>query len=381
MKKRSVTDNVYDLALARMRTAFDRFDHIAVGFSGGKDSTIVYQLAVEVARERGRLPLDMFFWDEEAIHPETIEYVERVAQNPDVALRWLCAPIVHRNACSKRHPYWSPWAPEDEAKWCRPFPPRGIHELAGYGGLHDPSVRKTIPDMIPYLFPDASKTVGAMMGIRAAESLRRYRSVTTRVYDNWISLNHDAPHVSMLKPIYDWTTTDVWTAPQRFGWDYNRAYDVLQAAGVSRHEQRVCPPYGEEPLQGLWHYAVCWPQLWEKMIARVPGATTAGRYCRSTLYAHGGVSKPDDLTWQQAVVKEIKKFPPDVASQIAARIKREITQHNNDTGSAPIPDDSMYGLSWRMIYRIAVRGDLKQRRNVRHAGDAEPKKETRFEGT
>jgi predicted phosphoadenosine phosphosulfate sulfurtransferase len=53
-----------------------------VSFSGGKDSTAVLNTALVVAKELGRLPLDVVFFDEEAIHPPTIEYVERVRQAP-----------------------------------------------------------------------------------------------------------------------------------------------------------------------------------------------------------------------------------------------------------------------------------------------------------
>ena len=45
--------------------------------------------------------------------------------------------------------------------------------------------------------------------------------------------------------------------------------------GVSKHEQRVCVTFGEEPMRGLWQYKVGWPELWAKMCGRVPGAATA----------------------------------------------------------------------------------------------------------
>ena len=84
LKKKTVDQDVYTAALERFHTLFDRFDKVVVSFSGGKDSTACLNLALEVARERGALPLDVYFWDEEAIHPETIEYVQRVAALPDV---------------------------------------------------------------------------------------------------------------------------------------------------------------------------------------------------------------------------------------------------------------------------------------------------------
>jgi hypothetical protein len=81
---------VLEHALERIRTAYDRFDRVVVSFSGGKDSTAVLNLALMVAKERNKLPLEVIYFDEEAVHPTTIEYVKRVQANPDVILLVLC---------------------------------------------------------------------------------------------------------------------------------------------------------------------------------------------------------------------------------------------------------------------------------------------------
>lgn len=356
-KKRTIDQDVYTLSVERIARAFDRFDHIAVFFSGGKDSTVCLELALAEAKRRGRVPLDVVFFDEEAIHPETIEYMERTRVRDGVALRWYCLPIQHRNACSKRSPYWNPWAPEDQAKWCRPLPPHAITELPGF-------TRQPLPELNPLLFGPELGQVGVIVGLRAAESLRRYRAVAQRVHDNYIS--PIAPSIYLVKPIYDWSTTDVWTAPHLLGWDYNRTYDVMTKAGISRHQQRVCPPYGEEPLGGLWQYAVCWPDLWGKMTARVPGAATAGRYCRSPLYGFAGTVSPQPgETWPSMIQAQLRKWPPSIATQVAHRISKFMAIHNQQTAGAPLVDGEhpVSGVGWRFLYTIALRGDLKERRD------------------
>jgi predicted phosphoadenosine phosphosulfate sulfurtransferase len=360
MFKKTIDTDVLTLGRERTAHTFDRFDQVSVLFSGGKDSTVCLMLAIEEARRRGRLPLDVVFYDEEAQCPETIEYMDRVRQWPGISLRWFCLPVKHRNACSRRSPYWYPWAPEDREKWCRPLPATAITDFPGFK-------RIPIPDITPTIYPASLGMVGVIIGLRAQESLRRFRVVTKKRHENYISVADPKNcHVYLVKPVYDWTTEDVWTAPKKLGWDYNRAYDVMTNAGMPRHVQRVCPPYGEEPLQNLWMYSVCWPDLWDKMSQRVPGAATAARYCRSPLFGHGAIaSRPEGQTWQKLIGLALEKWSPAIASQIAERLQDFIDIHNKDTGCAPIEDEvnATSGVGWKLLYQIALRGDLKNRKN------------------
>ena len=373
--KKEVDTDVLTLARERVSTVFDKYDLVSVSFSGGKDSTVVLNLALEEARRRSR-EIEVVFFDEEAIHPETIDYVARVAQLDGIKFRWMCWSVKHRNACSRRQPWWYPWAKEDEAKWCRPAPV-GADMFGPPGWESDPSARKPMPDVQSIVYQHArGRTVGVMLGIRAAESLRRYRSVAKRIYENWIAPDPNSSSIYLCKPIYDWGTLDVWTAPAMLGWDYNRAYDRFAQAGVTPHAQRVCPPFGEEPLQGLYQYAICWPDLWEKMLGRVAGVGTAGRYARTPLYGSDtSADKPDGMTWQEAIAGELMKWTADERKEITTRIREDIAAHNRRTNNAPIKDlDDGFGLSWQFLLKIARRGDLKRRKSIRGYNDQESDK-------
>lgn len=378
-KKKRIDTDVYTLAIERINIVYDQFDHVAVSFSGGKDSTTVLNLALQVARERKRLPLHVFHFDEEAIPFEVEHYIRRIiaAHPKEIELDWYCVPLKHRNACSKQYPYWYTWAPEDKDKWCRPLPPEAIASIPSYD-TSDPKNRLGIPELMVYLFPPQKYgQTGVLLGIRSDESLTRYRAVAAglnREYP-WM-LKHATAFAERIKtygnlfkayPIYDWTTNDVWTAPAKFGWDYCRYYDLLEMAGVSPSDQRLAPPYGEQPMKGLWIFPQCFPDLWDKMCRRVPGASSGARYGETALYSNGSrLSRPPDISWEDWIKERIEQYPEDMQRQLALRVKDEIRRHYNKTSlpildSAPHPDT---GLCWEWISYIVETADTKGRRKA-----------------
>lgn len=92
--------SVYDAALDRIRYLFDEFPNVIVGFSGGKDSTVVLELALIVAREKNRLPLDVLFIDQEAEWQATIDMVKSVMYRDEVRPHWLQVPFKMENSTS-----------------------------------------------------------------------------------------------------------------------------------------------------------------------------------------------------------------------------------------------------------------------------------------
>lgn len=110
--------SVYAAALERIRDLFALPALYVVSFSGGKDSTCVLELSLEVARELGKLPLRVAFFDEEILDPDTLAYVEQVRARPEIALDWFCVPLRH-TLRSKGRTHWFTWDPACRDQWAR----------------------------------------------------------------------------------------------------------------------------------------------------------------------------------------------------------------------------------------------------------------------
>jgi predicted phosphoadenosine phosphosulfate sulfurtransferase len=360
--------NVYEAALERIRYCYKRFDNVVVSFSGGKDSTAVLHCTIEVARELGRLPVQAIFVDEEAIHPTTVEYVERVRHNPDVRLDWYCLPVKHRNACSNEQPFWYCWHPEEKDLWVRELPEGAIteHEAFTFGD--------SFQDWMTKIFPMTMGSVCVLTGIRTQESLRRFRVIASKKNDAFVTQRPDHGNSYRGFPIYDWSSEDVWKLVEVQNLDYNRTYDIFNHTSLHNRllTQRVCPPYGEEPLRGLWVYAECFPEMWQKMLNRVKGVGTAWRYANTELYSNW--SKPEGMTWKEYCSMVLETYTePEYRNMVADNINGLIRAHFKKTND-PIRDEAAHplsGCSWKFLAKIAIKGDFKGRQSQAMMGEGE----------
>jgi predicted phosphoadenosine phosphosulfate sulfurtransferase len=381
--KQSEGRNVWEAALDRVRYTYDNFDDVFVSFSGGKDSTCVLHAVLDVAHERGALPVRVVHIDEEGQANETSEYVRRVANRDDIDLEWYCVPIVYRNGTSSEAPVWSPWAPEDRAKWVREPPADAITEIDGYDPTN-PEDRLTIPDLMEHFIVKNRRRTAACMGIRANESMTRRMAVSQKRADNWIVPSPRNPFYWKSYPVYDWTIEDVWTAPASMGWDYNRAYDLMEMAGIPHSSQRCATPFGDEPMQNLWMWAQCFPDIWERLCERVPGASTGARYARTELYSFAEVTPPPEgVTWQEYIRERLEEHEPDVRAYTARQIEDLIRLHYSKTAEPIMPTapHPLSGISWKKLYTFADRTDMKSRRSVMVLADGQgtPEQRARYE--
>lgn len=263
--------NVYDAALDRIRWLFREFEVVTVGFSGGKDSTVVLNLALQVAEEMGRLPLNVLFIDQEAEWAAVIEYVRAVMHDPRVNPLWLQVPIKLFNATSMTTPWLYCWEPGKP--WIREKEPDSIHENVygtdRFAHLFTMFMRHERPDT-PYCI---------IAGVRCEESPGRALGLTTHeTYkgETWGNANDKRRRHLSFYPIYDWNYGDVWKAIHDHAWPYCSLYDAMYQYGIPTRDMRVSNVHHETAVRTLFYLQEVEPETWEAVTARLAGVNAAG---------------------------------------------------------------------------------------------------------
>ncbi|GEM_PF-553267 len=199
-----------DAARERVRHVYDTFDTVCVQFSGGKDSTAVLYLAKEIHEERGLGPVKVIFRDEEMLSPSVEAYLNEVRNYDWVDMEWYCLPQGQEVWVLGQREYIQLWDPRREraGRLFRPIPEWAIR--AEHFGL-DPE--QAIPQSIDYYtMQGKAGRVAFLTGVRANESMIRYRSCVQKLHENYINVPYRMKKsipLRFAKVIYDWTTDDV----------------------------------------------------------------------------------------------------------------------------------------------------------------------------
>jgi len=222
-----------DAARERVRHVYDTFDTVCVQFSGGKDSTAVLYLAKEIHEERGLGPVKAIFRDEEMVSPAVVEYIDEVRNYDWVDMEWYCLPQGQEVWVLGRREYILLWDPRRQKKGrlYRDIPPWAI--TAEHFGL-DPM--KAIPQSIDYYTMQGKAGRTAFLtGVRANESMVRYRSCVQKLHENYINVPYRMKKsipLRFAKVIYDWTTDDVLKyVTEEHGAKYCEYYDLAAMTG------------------------------------------------------------------------------------------------------------------------------------------------------
>lgn len=306
MGKIYTNQNVYDASQSRLEYIFNEFENVLVAFSGGKDSSVCLNMVYEYAKAHGMLDkVAMYHLDYEAQYQMTTDYVTKVfSEYPGIKKYWLCLPIAAQCCCNMTSGTWIPWEREKQNIWVREMPDSEYvinQDNVQFQFKEGDMDYKVQTNFSKWFSKEYGKTA-VVVGIRASESLHRYVAVSKDdkkiIYDGkkWCSVI-DKNTVNAY-PIYDWETSDIWTANAKFEWDYNKLYDLYYQAGLTIDQMRVASPFNDCASETLKLYKVIDPNMWGKMVSRVNGVNFTGIYGGTTAMGWKSITLPKGHTWK-----------------------------------------------------------------------------------
>lgn len=362
--------NVLDAARERIAYSFDVFEKLYISFSGGKDSSVMFHLVMEEAVKRNRT-VGVLIIDMEAQYSHTIAHIEQMVDlyRDHIDLHWVCLPLTLRNAVTNYEPKWLCWDPEAKDVWVRKPPKGAVTKLDAYP-FFQPGLE--FEEFI-VLWGDwyaAGVETGAFIGIRADESINRFRTIA--IYDKGMKdgkrwTTEIVPGLYNVYPIYDWRTEDIWRYHAKFpDKPHNEIYDLMHKAGVPISQQRLCQPYGDDQRRGLWLYHVLEPETWFKLIARVNGANTGALYVQENgnVMGYNKISKPEGHTWKSFCDLLLQSLPKPTREHYIEKFRGFIKGWRGRGYIEGIPDeapkvleDAYWAPSYRRLCKVLLRND------------------------
>lgn len=199
-----------------------------VGFSGGKDSTVVAHLVIEhlltIPRSERRRQIHIVANDTLVESPLVISHIDKVQREiREAASAFQLPVIVARTAPSDDHTFWVNLIgrgyppPRRSFRWC--------------------TDRMKIQPTSAYIREQADAAGNAilLLGVRRDESATRASSIAR--YDNGRRLNrhNDLPNCFVFRPIVDITTDEIWeflaTQPPPWGGSHEALIKLYRNAG------------------------------------------------------------------------------------------------------------------------------------------------------
>lgn len=331
MAKIYLEKNVYEAAKERIAYVFEHFDNVMLAFSGGKDSGVMSEMAIEYAISTNQInKLHLYHLDYEAQYQETTNYVSRMfdrTEIPEENKWWLCLPMKTPCATSMFQNHWKPWEQGKKELWVREMPTKYVVDEFNVKFNYD-AWDYTVQDNFGEWFANEYGNTCVLVGIRTQESLHRQSAITSKKKVNHFNkknyITKKTKNLCVGYPIYDWETDDVWTANAKFGWDYNKLYDLMYQAGLSIHEMRVASPFNDYAKGSLSLYRAIDPLTWGKMVGRVNGVNFTNIYGGTTAMGWKSITKPSHFTWEQYMYFLLDTLPRETREGYLTKLETSI---------------------------------------------------------
>jgi predicted phosphoadenosine phosphosulfate sulfurtransferase len=322
--------NVYEASVERIDFIFKNFKRVYLSFSGGKDSGVMLNLVLDYMKKNDiKTKLGIMILDNEANYDYSLQFMHRIiSANLDrLDVYWCCLPITLPCTVSSYAVDWQCWGEADKQRWIRPMSDASyIVNLRNhkFDFFRENMGYQEFWDKFGDWYSEGEPTA-CLIGIRTSESLNRFRAIVnedkeTMLGEMWTKRNTE--YVYNCYPIYDWRTSDIWTANAKFDWDYNKLYDIFYKAGVPISRMRVASPFMSESKSSLGLYRVIDPHVWAKLCARVQGANFIATYGKQLNY--NSFTLPQGHTWKSFTKFLLATLPKEVSANFKVRFVQSI---------------------------------------------------------
>lgn len=269
-KKGYIDTDVYTEAKKRIRRIITAFDSIVVCFSGGKDSLAVLNLCQEVYDEMGiTKKLTVIFRDEELIPDDVINFVTDMRNSGKYNFRYYAIPLKSDKYILGKTFEYVQW--DKGRKWLRQPPEFAITLPPDQYKVFSQYTADT------FICKEEKGRVALITGIRADESLTRFRACVNKLNENYINATKD-PRVHICKPIYDWTENDIFLYFYKKKINYCPIYDAQMLNGEAL---RVSTPLHAESAKRFDKIKTRYPVFYQQLVNLFPEMKVQERYYNS----------------------------------------------------------------------------------------------------
>lgn len=323
--------NVYETTMERIKYIFNEFDHVYISFSGGKDSGVMLNLCLQYLKQNNiNRKITLMHLDYEAQYEMTTDYVQLMEDKYRDYLKiyHVCVPFKVKTCTSMYQDYWRPWEEKLKDIWVRKLPQIAMtkNDFDFYkDDMWDYEFQEKLSSWIHKR--EKAKKTAVLVGIRTQESLQRWRAIHKeresyykgKKYSKRIDSN-----VYNFYPIYDWKTEDIWIANGKFGFEYNKLYDLYYQAGLPIDMMRVASPFLSEGQETLKLYKIIEPHTWGKLVSRVNGVNFTGIYGGTSAIGWKSITKPKHFTWKQYMEFLLDTLPIDTKEKYLEKLETSI---------------------------------------------------------
>jgi predicted phosphoadenosine phosphosulfate sulfurtransferase len=267
--KKFIDANVLDEAKKRLHHIYELHDDVVVSFSGGKDSLVVLHLTKEVAFERGLKKVRAVFRDEELIHQEVIDFVHSYMDKDWLDLEHWAIPLQSNKYVLGKPMDYVQW--DNNREWIREKPEWAL--TAKDLGIPD-SLILSQHNADELAVRNIAGKACILTGVRAAESLMRYRSVVNKLNENYINAS-STQKATLGRPIYDWQENDVFKYLYDNEIKYCSIYDSQLWGGRGL---RVASAISTEAAKMFDKLPATDPELYDRVVAIFPEMFLQERY-------------------------------------------------------------------------------------------------------